>query len=61
MNFREAVSIGKKVQSEYWEKDKILDTSIFSDKLEELTINIICESAIPLTWKELLGDWKLCE
>ena len=35
MNFREAVLIGKKVQSEYWDKDKILDTSIFSDKLEE--------------------------
>lgn len=58
MTFLEALNSGKKVKSEYWDLEHgHLDTSIFTDKLEQFTINLLVMTAKPLTWKEILGKW----
>lgn len=57
MNFKEAINSGKKVRSEYWSKDTNLDTSIFTDVMEQWMIDLLAKSATPITWKEILGNW----
>lgn len=58
MTFLEALNSGKKVRSQYWdEKDGHLDTTIFTDKIDDFVVNIMIQTAVPLTWKEMLGEW----
>ena len=58
MTFLEALNSGKKVKSQYWdEKYGYIDTTIFTDKLDDFIINLINQTATPLTWKEILGEW----
>lgn len=58
MTFLEALNSGKKVKSQYWgEKDGHIDTTIFTDKLDDFIINIMSQTAKPLTWEEMLGNW----
>jgi hypothetical protein len=61
MNFKEAVLSGKKIRSQYWGKGTNIDTTIFSDKMEDWIVSILCQTAMPLTWKEILGNWELDE
>lgn len=58
MNFKEAVVSGKKVRSQYWDNSQSLDTTIFSDKMEDFMIDLFNSTATQLTWKEILGNWE---
>lgn len=58
MTFLEALNSGKKVKSQYWdEKNGYIDTTIFTDKLDDFIINLMSQTATQLTWKEILGEW----
>jgi hypothetical protein len=58
MTFLEAINSGKKIKSQYW-GDNLdnIDTTIFTDKLDPIIKNIIGQTATPLSWKEMLGEW----
>ena len=58
MTFLEALNSGKKVKSQYWnETYGYIDTTIFTNKLDDFIINLMSQTATPLTWKEILGEW----
>ena len=58
MTFLEALNSGKKVKSQHWDdKHSPLDTTLFTDKLDDFIIDLMNQTATPLTWKEILGKW----
>jgi len=58
MTFLEALNSGEKVKSQYWdEKYGHINTTIFTDKLDNFIINLMNQTAPLLTWKEMLGEW----
>lgn len=61
MNFHQAVATGKKVRSVNWEKGHTLDTSIFSDEVSGVLLELICQTSVPLSWRDILGRWELVE
>lgn len=61
MNFKEAVASGKVVRSEFWATNESIDTTIFEGNTPDWMKPILCQTAKPLTWKELLGKWLIVE
>ena len=58
MTFLEAVNSGKKVRSQFWDENKKhMDTTLFTDTMDDWLIDMISKTATPLTWKEILGEW----
>jgi hypothetical protein len=60
MTFLEAIKSNKKIRSVFW-TDGHIDTSIFTDELDDLIKDLIYSNSEPLTWKEILNEWIIVE
>ena len=61
MNFKEAVATGGKVRSENWRPNDTMDTSLFSEKMDDNIKKMFCGISVPLKWVDILGNWELVE
>jgi hypothetical protein len=61
MNFLKAINSGKKIKSEYWEADRNMNSTLFTEEVPDFAVVIFEKTAKPLTWKEIFGDWSVVE
>ena len=57
MTFLEALNSQKKVRSEFWSENQTLDTTIFTDEMDDMIKQMLSITAKPITWQEILGLW----
>ena len=57
MTFLEALNSQKKVRSEFWSENQTLDTTVFTDEMDDMIKQMLSITAKPITWQEIFGLW----